>query len=123
MKEFDFLENPEFGKEYTPSKWMGDPEYTKITRLKMTCGGGLGGQSWYEYVYRQQIPSNQIVAFTRYDGKEIRINTSYVVEAEDFTLARAVLDISEWCDIQHDNGERVKEYLVLINDGKTLTLR
>lgn len=123
MEQFSYLKNPELGKEYTPSKWMGNPEYVKITRLKMTCGGGLGGQSWYEYVYRQKIPSNQIAAFTRYDGKEIHINTSYVVEAEDFTQVKATLDISEWCDVQHDHGERIREYYVLIDDGKTLTLK
>lgn len=62
MEQFTYRENPELGKEFTPSEWDGEPEYLPITRIKMTCGGGMGGQSWYEYIHRiKDIPNNAIM--------------------------------------------------------------
>lgn len=120
MKQFEYLENPELEKEYFPAKWVGNPEYTPITRLDMTSGGGVGGRHWYEYVTRltpNALPSNQIISVTRYDGKVIYINTSFVVMAENFTLAKASLDVSG------GTGEDIKEYFVLIDTGKELRLK
>ena len=37
MEQFTYRENPELGKEFTPSEWDGEPEYLPITRIKMTC--------------------------------------------------------------------------------------
>ena len=88
MKQFEYVEDAKLRKPTTPSTWKCFPEYTLITRVRMACGGGLGGASWYEYVYRlDEIPTNKIIEVKRYDGKTIRLNTAYMVSAEDFKLA------------------------------------
>lgn len=78
------------------SKWAGEPEYEKVTRFEMTCCGGAGSSCWYKYVRRVgSLPPNSIIRLIQHDGKPIWINTAYIVEAEDFTLVTAKLDVSE----------------------------
>lgn len=78
------------------SKWAGEPEYEKVTRLEMTCCGGAGSSCWYKYVRRVgSLPPNSIIRLIQHDGKPIWINTAYIVEAEDFTLVTAKLDVSK----------------------------
>lgn len=119
-EEIKYLKDAVLGKIYTPSEWIGKPEYTSVTRLRMTCGGGMGGSSWYEYVHRVAgISSNAIVRFIRYDGKPIIINTAYIVEAEDFTLATVKLRLGE----PDADEEEILTERFLIDCGKTLTLK
>ena len=70
----------------TPGKWVGRPSYLKITRLKMSCGGGLGGSTWYEYVQRISLPElakkPDSLVFRTWNGQEIFLNKSYIVKAE-----------------------------------------
>lgn len=49
MKQFEYVEDAKLRKPTTPSTWKCFPEYTLITRVRMACGGGLGGASWYEW--------------------------------------------------------------------------
>lgn len=125
MKQFEYVEDAKLCKPKTPSKWKCFPEYTLITKVRMTCGGGLGGASWYEYVYRlDEIPTNKIIEVKRYDGKMIRLNTAYVVSTEDFKLAKATLDITEWAELSRGYiGPNEEEYYVLIDDDKELDLQ
>ena len=124
MKQFEYVEDAKLRKPTTPSTWKCFPEYTLITRVRMACGGGLGGASWYEYVYRlDEIPKNKIIEVKRYDGKTIRLNTAYMVSAEDFKLAKATLDITEWAELSRGYiGPNKEEYYVLIDDDKELDL-
>lgn len=124
MEEFTYLENHRLGKPKTPSKWIGKPEYLPITKIRMTCGGGMGGSTWYEYVqHLDKIPSNEIISVRRYDGKDIRLNTSYIVEAEDFTMATVHLDISEWAKLSASyRGSNIETYYVLIDGDQKLEL-
>lgn len=84
------------GKPMTPSKWVSDkPSYKKVTRIKITCGGGMGGASWYEVIDRidlNDLMQRSYIVTKNWEGKEIGINLSYVVKAEQFTLATAILD-------------------------------
>ena len=125
MEQFEYRKDAELGKKKNPSYWEGEPEYTPITRIRMSCGGGMGGAQWFEYIYRLgKIPSNTIMKVKRYDGKVISLNTSYVVSAEDFTLAKAELNISEWRAITRDySKDDIETYYVLIDDGAELKLK
>ena len=79
-----------------PSNFIGSPELKSITRITMTCGGGLGGAQWDEYVCKVSDIEEGIGTYTRYDGKRIRLNSRYIVKAEDYTLVKADLDILPW---------------------------
>ena len=84
-----------FGFPMTPSKWVGKPKTRKITRLLMTCGGGMGGSRWYEYVEHFQFESidpDGVVIVDRIDGKNVWVNPKYIVQAEDFVLVEADYD-------------------------------
>ena len=124
MGNFEYC-NGKLKKEYSPSDWAGEPEYMFVTKIHMSCGGGMGGSSWYEYVERlRDIPSNKIIKAKRYDGKEIFINTMWLVGAENFKLAKAVLDISKW-ENYYPNREKkkgTKVYYVLVDDDVELEL-
>lgn len=79
------------GLPKTPARWEGSPKYTPITRILLSCGGGMGGSRWYEYVKR--IPLDSIKGITVVEdihGKKKAVNERYVVEMEDFTLVKAV---------------------------------
>ena len=80
----------------SPSSFTGAPELTQVTRITMTCGGGMGGAQWDEYVLRTARFPEGVTSYTRYDGKEIRLNSAYMVKAEDFTLVKATLDVRAW---------------------------
>lgn len=94
------------------SEWT----HEKITRLKITCCSGAENACWYRYVKRidslLSLPDNSIVRLIQYDGKPILINTSYIVEAEDFTLVTAKLE--------EQQPNKVKHFLV--DDGKEMEL-
>ena len=109
-------------KPMSPAYWVSGVSYREITRIKMTCGGGMGGSVWYEYVNR--IPLKDLASFDkmcmtvrRWDGKEILLNRSYMVKAEQFTIASAVLRS------QNSNfplGDYT--YCFLVEDGHKITL-
>lgn len=123
-EKFEVLKDLKINKPKSPSAWVGEPKYLPITRLKMSCGGGIGGSSWYEYVYRlEKIPSNTMLNIKRYDGKNFSVNTAYVVKAENFKLAIAELDISEWARLSKEIiGEATENYFWLIEDDEKIKL-
>lgn len=77
----------------TPSNWVSEPRYTQITRINLTSGGGMGGSRWTEYVTKtKSIIPNTIQRFTRINGKKVKLNTSYITDAEDFILVSVDFD-------------------------------
>lgn len=74
-------------KPMTPGYWLKEtPQYKNITRIEMTCGGGIGGSHWYEYVNEiplKEIKPNQMLTIITIDGEEKLINTNYVVSVDN----------------------------------------
>lgn len=112
-----------FGRPMTPGRWItkaNDVQYFSITRLDVSCGGGMGGSRWYEYI--QRIPLEELVAkeriiVTTWDGERKLINMNNVVKAEEYTIVSAVY--------HSDNPNfPVGDYLVarLIPDGAKIQL-
>lgn len=97
---FDKIETKTtIGKPLTPSTWVGEPKYYPITRIKMTCGGGMGGSSWYEYVERFSLndisdrPLGTMWRIKTVDGNEKLINPNYVVEVDsEITMVCVTFD-------------------------------
>lgn len=70
------------GLPMTPSSWMGDAIYTPVSRIKMSCGGGMGGSSWYETVERIDIDNIDLdkpLIVTTIDGNKKMLNPRYIV--------------------------------------------
>ena len=110
MYDIPYITKSKLGLPMTPAKWVGEPTYKPVTRLRITCGGGIGGSSWYEYVERENVfPSNKLHCFTRIDGKKITINTAFIVEAEDFRL----VTVAFWNENpSYKLGLQNKQYIV-----------
>ena len=66
----------------------------------MTCGGGMGGARWKEYlnaVEMDSIPSNGIAIYTdAITGQKKAINTKYVVMVEEKQMLNVYHDITAW---------------------------
>lgn len=75
----------------SPGKWISEPEYQKISCIRVSCGGGMGGAQWLEYVERidRCVLNDKFATMRRIDGKEITLNTDNIVSVEDFTLITA----------------------------------
>lgn len=109
-------------KPMSPASWIKEVMYKKITRISMTCGGGLGGSHWFEYVER--IPLEKLAAdgsplliVRSWDSKEFLLNKSYMVKADELTIASAVLrSTNPYFPI----GDYT--YYYLVEDGHRLTL-
>lgn len=72
----------------SPGEWTSEPEYKKVTCIRMSCGEGMG----YEYVERihdYSMLDRKFLRVKRIDGKEITLNTNNIVSVEDFTLVSA----------------------------------
>ena len=104
------------------SRWVGEPIYEEITAIRITCGGGLGGSSWLEYVKRIDLTkeNDDLIKVTRIDGKVITINRRYVVSTEDYTLVTMNYQSYNY----HYPNEIWEDYKTqkLIQDGETVTL-
>ena len=79
--------NKTIGKPMTPSIWVSKkPELIPITDIHMSCGGGMGGSSWHEYVKRIELDdlfANECIKVETYEGEEKILNKSYIVRANN----------------------------------------
>jgi len=69
-------------------------------RIKMSCGGGMGGSSWYEYV--TDITTEPLDEFyervTTLDGQVQRLGKPFIVNIVEVDFYGQTVDISDWCD-------------------------
>ena len=80
----------------SPSSFAENAELFPVTRITMTCGGGMGGSQWHEYVERTNRFPEGVTEYTRWDGKAVHLNSAYMVKAENFILVKAKLDVRAW---------------------------
>lgn len=117
--EFDAIigKDKSIGLPMTPSKWVTTkPTYEAISRIKMTCGGGIGGSSWYEYVQRvsfENVHLGEMLPVVTIDGREKLLNPNNIVTVEsDLQLVSGVINS------QNPNFEIGQhEYRYLCRDG------
>ena len=77
----------------TPSKFIGMAKVIKIKKVKMTCGGGIGGASWDEYVVDfPETPKCDLIKVTDYKGKKMTLNTRYIVKVTDSQIVMIATD-------------------------------
>ena len=68
----------------TPSHFVGDAKIFKVKKVKMTCGGGMGGSSWDEYIVDfPQNFGNGMLNVTNYKGEKMILNIRYIVKITD----------------------------------------
>lgn len=109
------------GVPCTPGYWISDKvTYEPITMLRISCGGGIGGAQWCEYVKRisfEDLCNNEKIIVETVDGEKIWINTRWVVEAHQYNIAKAVYHSDNKDSYTGDN-----EFCRLVEEGHTIKL-
>jgi hypothetical protein len=67
-------------------------------RIKMSCGGGMGGSSWYEYVTHIDSSDPNYETVTTLDGQTKRLGKQFTVTIVEVDFHGQTVDISDWCD-------------------------
>lgn len=82
------------GKHVSPSIPPVLLDEKQIQRVRISCGGGMGGSSWFEYGKAlDPIEPNKIIRFRCYITGEVKfINTSFVVTVENKKVAKVESD-------------------------------
>jgi hypothetical protein len=63
----------------------------------MSCGGGLGGSSWHEYIRdTDKLEGETPVWVTNYLGERIKLNPKFMVKITPISLVKVTEDITEW---------------------------
>jgi hypothetical protein len=93
MSDYKILEDNVLTLPGSPAEWCYAPDLFPITVITMSCGGGMGGAQWKEYVSRIQtkdLTADQMLTVTdAVSDKEFVINTRYVVKIENFLMVEA----------------------------------
>ena len=96
----------------SPAK-MVDFDILNVLRIKMTCGGGMGGSSWYETVISDvELKPNSLVEIETIEGETKLINTDYVVEAVEKQLVR-VTEVHQNSNFKDTMGKELDYYYLL----------
>jgi len=66
-------------------------------RIKMSCGGGMGGSSWYEYVTDIDSSDPNYESVTCLDGQTKRLGKQFIVNIVPVGFYGQTVDISDWC--------------------------
>lgn len=84
------------GKHVSPSAPPAVSDTGKLWKVKMSCGGGLGGTSWEEYgKFLDELKPATIVRFEdHFTGAVKLLNTNYIVTAQVRKYVSILSDLS-----------------------------
>ena len=85
------------GHNLQPTKRL-DKHKKEGYRIKMSCGGGMGGSSWYEYVTDIDSSDPNYEVVTTLDGQTKRLGKKFTVTIVQVDFHGQTVDISDWCD-------------------------
>lgn len=103
----------------TPSHFVGKVDIKKVKKVKMTCGGGMGGSCWYEYILCDTMPedlSYGLIDVVNYKGEKITINTMYIVKIVEREVANIITNS------QNPYHSGLKKFFYEIPCGETVEL-
>ena len=81
----------------SPSSFTGKEEIHNMLKIRMSCGGGLGGSSWYEYIHdTNELEGETPVWVTNYRGEKVKLNPKFMVKITPISIVKVTEDITEW---------------------------
>ena len=84
-------------KTCSPSSFVGKEEIHNMLKIRMSCGGGIGGSSWYEYIHdTDELEGETPVWVTNYHGERVKLNPKFMVKITPISLVKVTEDITEW---------------------------
>ena len=114
--------NGTVSRPMTPGQWASQMTYMPVTRLGISCGGGVGGSHWFEYVdtidFSEFIENTEpMIKVKTWNGKEMVINKNFIVDLENFEIAHAKYNSQNW---NFEQG--IYDCYYLVEPGHRLTL-
>lgn len=108
----DIFQSKTFNKSYSPSTFVSF-KTIDIYRVNMSCGGGMGGANWDEF-FTEDIPEHEgemTLKRTNIYGKEMKINTRWVVRTEKVRLGIFIEDITAWAKYRGEEVPKGKKMI------------
>lgn len=90
-----------FRNHYSPTNGVEVIEIGEYLCLSMTCGGGMGGCRWKEYIKATELKPNTLVEVETLFGEKKTINTEYVVKAETKKYIVVKEDSTPWVNFHN----------------------
>lgn len=117
------LKENKLGFPKTPSRWVGEPTYARVSQVVITYGGGMGGSNrtlTVREINKTTLKPNDFIRVTDYfTGKTEFINTRYIVSIKDYTLVSAKYMCS---NTNFYDKPTLCEISALMSKGGTVTL-
>ena len=86
-----------------------DSKIENVLRIKMSCGGGIGGSKWYETVKPTDIIPNSLITVETIEGETKLINTNFIVEAVEKQLV-IVTEVHQNSNFKETMGKKIDYY-------------
>lgn len=86
-----------------------DSKIENVLRIKMSCGGGIGGSKWYETVKPTDIIPNTLITVETIEGETKLINTNFIVEAVEKQLV-IVTEVHQNSNFKETMGKKIDYY-------------
>ena len=81
-----------------------------VLRIKMSCGGGMGGSSWFETVNQNvELKPNSLITVETIDGETKTINTNFMVYSVEKKLVK-VTEVHENSNFKETMGKPLDYY-------------
>lgn len=110
------------GKTHSPSSAIGKTFENSVCELTMSCGSGIGGSCWEEYIVSNLDNLAEMTGLRKFKnilGQEIVINMANVVKARKVKAAIVIEDITEWKYYggRHENSEDVIMWYIILGEN------
>lgn len=95
-----------------PTKFIGGIETQFAHKLIMTCGGGMGGSRWEEYITDldpHDFTTEHPIECTNYLGETVFINPKYVAKMTEVKVVKVQEDITAWRN--YHSGDDGRQYI------------
>ena len=78
----------------TPGRWLDtEPKLIDVVRVRLSCGGGVGGSQWFEYLVNTTLDdiakADRFMRVKNMDGKQVLVNVNFIVDAKPYKIAVA----------------------------------
>lgn len=110
------------GKTHSPSHAYGKTIENKVCELTVSCGSGIGGSCWEEYIVENLdnlARKTGLHKFKNIYGEEIVINMANVVKVRKVKVALVSEDITGWKYYggRHENSEDVIMWYIILGEN------
>ena len=101
----------------SPCSLVGKKEQ-EVYKFVMSCGGGMGGSRWDEYVITEDAirPNSMLTCKDAATGEEKIINSNYIVMSKKVRFVTVTWDTTAWVNYNGNyNSKKCKKQTQILN--------